>query len=137
MQSLTTIHTEFLVFTREQLLALSPYIWVFGGCILAIFASVIRSVNPKWSVFSITLLTCISGIWSSINLMPHDSMVLFNGMMVSDSFSNFLNVVFLASAGLTCCASLRYLDRENLQHPEYYVLVLFSALGMMLMASAL
>ena len=53
------------------------------------------------------------------------------------SFLGILQRVFMASAGLTALASFRYLDREKLQLPEYYILILFSALGMMLMASAL
>src|SRR6185295_11623632 len=47
------------------------------------------------------------------------------------------NIVYLSSALLTGIASLKYLDDEKLQHPEYYILLLFSAIGMMLMSSSL
>jgi NADH-quinone oxidoreductase subunit N len=98
---------------------------------------VLRIVSPKWPVYVLALLTSVAGIWYSACVAGDAPLVLFNKMMVVDAYSNFFNIVFLASAALTTLASLRYLDREKLQHPEYYVLLMFSAIGMMLMASAL
>ena len=131
------IRPELLTLATEQLQALMPYFWVFGGACLAILLSVMRKPSPKWPVLFLTVATAIIGIVLSLELMHADKTLLFNSMMVSDVYSNFFNVIFLASAALTILASFRYLDREGLQHPEYYVLVLFSALGMMLMTSAL
>jgi NADH-quinone oxidoreductase subunit N len=87
-------------------------------------------------VFILALLTAVSGICAAAGLLHNDTMPLFNEMMVSDSYSNFFNIVFLSSVVLTVLSSFRYLDREKLQFPEYYILILFSALGMMLMAAA-
>lgn len=137
MQSLPAIDPKLLELTAAQCTALGPYFWVFGGCILAIIASVIKFMQPKWPVFLIALLTAIMGIVSSAGILHQETQTLFSGMMAADSFSSFFNIVFMASAAMTILASMRYLDRENLQHPEYYVLVLFSALGMMLMTAAL
>jgi NADH-quinone oxidoreductase subunit N len=137
MEALKTIHPELLTMSQDQFLAISPYLWVFGGTILMILASVLRIISPKWPVFLLGLLTAAAGIASTACMIHNGPMVLFNNMMAVDSFSNFFNFIFLACAILTILASFRYLDRENLQHPEYYVLVLFSALGMMLMSSAL
>jgi NADH-quinone oxidoreductase subunit N len=136
MTALTTIRPELLTLPPDQLAALSPYLWVFGGAVLGIFGAVVKFMNPKWPVFILTILTVISGICASAGLLHNEPLSLFNGMMISDNYSNFFNIIFLASAGFTVLASFRYLDREQLQFPEYYLLVLFSAIGMMLMASA-
>src|SRR3954469_20638870 len=117
---LTTIHPELLSLNPEQLQAIQPYLWVFGGTVLAILACVLRLIAPKWPVFLLTLATAFTGITLSLGQLHLPSLLLFNGMMISDPFSSFFNIVFLASAGLTALASLRYLDREKLQHPEYY-----------------
>ena len=137
MDTLQTIRPELLTLSSEQMRALAPYAWVFGGTILTIFASVLRVVKPKWPVFILTILTAIAGIWSSACLLGDEPISLFNGMMISDNYSNYFNILFMASAGLTAMGSFRYLDKEKLQHPEYYVLILFSALGMMFMTSSL
>ena len=94
--------------------------------------------QPKWPVFIITLATATAGIAESQALLHEPRITLFNGMMAcrtgirtSSTSSSWARPAF------TALASFRYLDNEKLQHPEYYVLVLFSAVGMMLMASSL
>jgi NADH-quinone oxidoreductase subunit N len=136
MESLQTIRPELLTLSTEQLRALGPYFWVFGGTVLAIIASVAGVFKPKWPVFLLAVGTALAGVLSSSCILHDETLYLFNGMMVADRFSNFFNILFLCSAGLTVLSSFRYLDKEKLQHPEYYVLTLFSAIGMMLMTSS-
>lgn len=136
MNPIQTIRPELLTLSMEQLYAILPAIIVFFGSILAIFAAVTKSA--KWPVFLITLLTLGSAFYFSLDLFhAAGSLVLFNGMLISDSYSNFFNLVFLGSGFLTAMGSFRYLDREKLQYPEYFVLILFAVLGMMLMISAI
>ena len=61
----------------------------------------------------------------------------FNGMIAMDGFANFLFVLFLVTGLLAIILSYDYLKRTNLERGEYYVLILFSVSGMMLMAAAL
>ena len=138
MNTLQTIRPDLLTLSAEQIQTLMPYVAVFGGTIIATLACVLKKISPKWPVFILTLVTCAAGIYFSAGLLHgQESHTLFNGMMELDPFSNLFNIIFLASAALTTMASFRYLDREKLQHPEYYVLVLFAALGMMLLTSAM
>ncbi len=60
----------------------------------------------------------------------------FSNLMRIDSFSVFLHLVVGAVAVLVILGSSDYLERENLQHGEYYALVLFATAGMGVMASA-
>jgi NADH-quinone oxidoreductase subunit N len=136
MHTLTTIHPELLNFSAAQLSALSPYMWVFGGTIIGMLVAVIKFMNPKWPIFILTLAIAVIGIVTSAGLMNDQPVSLFNDMMVSDAYSNFFNIVFMGSLLFTTLVSFRYLDREQLQFPEYYLLMLFAALGMMLMVSA-
>ncbi len=59
----------------------------------------------------------------------------FDEMFVVDNFSMFFYVLFLLCAGICIFTSVGYLKRENIEHGEYYSLVLFAVTGMMLMAS--
>lgn len=61
---------------------------------------------------------------------------VFNGMVVMDQFSNYLNVLFLVSTLMAIALSYDYLQRMNLQQGEFYVLLLLSTSGMMLMGAA-
>ncbi|MBU4224926.1 MAG: NADH-quinone oxidoreductase subunit N [Chloroflexi bacterium] len=60
----------------------------------------------------------------------------FGGMVTLDGFSTFLNVLFLATGLLGIAIAYGYLKRMDLERGEYYVLMLFSISGMMLMAQA-
>ena len=60
----------------------------------------------------------------------------FNRMVVLDNYSLFFKMIFLITAGLTVLMSIRFLREEEFEYGEYYILVLFAAVGMMFMASA-
>jgi NADH-quinone oxidoreductase subunit N len=60
----------------------------------------------------------------------------FSGLLRIDRFSVFFHVLIGLVTVLVVLASSDYLEREHLQHGEYYALVLFAAAGMGVMASA-
>src|SRR4051812_550122 len=111
--STVTIHPELLKLSSEQFQALLPYFWVFGGTVIAIFASVLRKVSPKWPVFILSIATVIAGLIPSFELLHQPTALLFNEMMVSDVYANLFNIIFLIAAVITLLASFRYLDREQ------------------------
>jgi len=76
----------------------------------------------------IALFFCIS-LWGQ-------TQYAFNRMVVQDNYSLFFKVIFLITAGLSILMSIRFLKREGFEYGEYYVLLLFATVGMMLMASA-
>lgn len=59
----------------------------------------------------------------------------FREMVVLDDFALFFNLVFCLATGLVLLLSHGYIRRQGIERGEYYVLVLFAALGMMLMAA--
>ena len=59
----------------------------------------------------------------------------FGGSVVLDNFATFFKMIFLVAAGLTVLISDRYMEREGCNQGELYPLILFSVVGMMLMAS--
>jgi NADH-quinone oxidoreductase subunit N len=58
------------------------------------------------------------------------------GMIAVDSFRVFTNFILLLAAGLAICLSFGYLQRRHIDRGEFYVLVLFATVGMMLMAGS-
>ena len=57
------------------------------------------------------------------------------GMVAADDFRWVADWIFLGAAALTVLISFAYLEREQLLAPEYYVLLVFGTLGMMIMAA--
>jgi NADH-quinone oxidoreductase subunit N len=57
-------------------------------------------------------------------------------MVICDNFAQFCKLIFLFVTGATVLMSRDFLARKNLDRPEYYVLLLISAAGMMIMVSS-
>jgi len=60
--------------------------------------------------------------------------VAFNGMIVYDGFAVFLTVLFLGSGLAAVALSYDYFQRLEIDRNEFYILLLFSISGMMLMS---
>ncbi len=58
------------------------------------------------------------------------------GVIAVDSFRIFANFIFLLAATLAILISFGYLDRHRLNMGEFFVLIMFATVGMMLMAAA-
>jgi NADH-quinone oxidoreductase subunit N len=59
----------------------------------------------------------------------------FSDMYIVDNYATFFKFIFLAGSFLIILVSMSYLKREEILHGEYFSLILFSTLGMMLLAS--
>ncbi len=72
----------------------------------------------------------------TISLSSAEAITTFNGSYIADPMSDLLKVfIYLTSAGVLIY-SRGYLMERNLLKGEFYVLVLFAVLGMMIMVSA-
>jgi NADH-quinone oxidoreductase subunit N len=60
----------------------------------------------------------------------------FGRTISSGGFSTFFIFIFLLIAGLVLLGSMDYLDRNHVQHGEFYALVLFATVGMCFMAAS-
>jgi len=69
-------------------------------------------------------------------LLAGSTGITFNGMFIADGYSLFFKFIFMLNVVLTILISVKYIAIEKVNFGEYYSLILFSTLGMMLMASA-
>src|SRR5512140_1323549 len=60
----------------------------------------------------------------------------FRGMVVADSFGVFLTLVILLGAVLSILLSVDFIHAQNIDQGEYYVLLLASVCGMLVMVTA-
>lgn len=62
-------------------------------------------------------------------------MTAFNGFLTLDGFALFFEALFIVAAILVILSATTFADREELVEAEFYVMVLFSTSGLMLMSS--
>ena len=60
----------------------------------------------------------------------------FSNMVKVDSFSVYFHFLVIAIAGVVILSSFEYMAVQRIRAGEYYALILFGAVGMALMSSA-
>ena len=104
------------------------------SCVLLLIDLLIPEGRKGW-----TAILAALGLLLSIALfiiLGNQATTGFNGMVIHDGFSTFLNVLILASGLAGIALAYDYLKRMGIERGEYYSLLLFSISGMMLMAQA-
>ena len=114
---------------------------IFPLLVLVVWACVLLLVDqfiPKGRK-GVTALMAAVGLAVVLGLTvarAGESQSAFHNMVAVDGFSSFMNGLFLASGLLGIALAFSYLRRLHIERGEYYVLLMFSISGMMLMAQA-
>lgn len=106
---------------------------VTGLIILTVEAFRQRSANLSYYISLIGLITAFSLTAAT----EWTTQPAFNKMYLQSPYSSFFSLMFLGTGILTILLSKSYLERQNIHRSEYYMLIIFSIAGMMLMASAM
>jgi NADH-quinone oxidoreductase subunit N len=111
-----------------------------GAVLLVLLSSLMKERLFRGFHATFTVLTAAVGIGTSIyvwhRIDDEGPIAAVGGMVAVDQFSVFLGVVICGSVILAALMSESYLHREELDGPEYYVLMLLSATGGLVMAMA-
>lgn len=121
--------------TSNDLYALLPLITLVIWALLLLLVDLFIPKERK----GITALLAALGLAVTLGLslsQKGQALTAFGGMVTVDGFSVFLNALFLASGLAGVALAYDYLRRTGIERGEYYVLLLFSIGGMMLMAVA-
>ncbi len=116
-----------------HLIAPEIVIVVFGFLVLLIDVFLPRS-EKKGYLGILSIIGVVIAFFFSIPLVGSGQSG-FEGMIIADGFSIFFKITFLIITLLTLLISIGYTEREGIAFGEYYALILFASLGMMLMAS--
>lgn len=100
--------------------------------VLLVDALVGRNERPS---FWVSVIGIALGIACSLATMGGQGEV-FNHMMIVGGYGTFFGLLFMVSALATICLSREYLRSSRRSRGEFYLLVLFATIGMMLIASA-
>ncbi len=115
-------------------------IFFVGGLLLLIAGVFMRKRAPRglWSVLTVAI--ALIALWPTFHLWHQvrhgGARTAIAGAIVVDGFSVFIYVVVIATIVMAALLADGFLRREDLEGPEFYVLMLFSASGGMLMAAA-
>ena len=81
----------------------------------------------------LTVIGCLAAL---VMVAGEKNIVGFGGMIIADSYASFFKIICLLGVILAALMSEHFRRTEGLKQGEYYSLMIFSAVGMLLMASA-
>ncbi|NTW04737.1 MAG: NADH-quinone oxidoreductase subunit N [Peptococcaceae bacterium] len=105
---------------------------------LGVLVLILGLILPKKSLPRLGWFTSFSliGILALVVLNWNNVGTVSGGLYLIDQFSQFFKVIFLTAAILVVFGSMAYVDKHLGGQAEYYSILVFSTLGMMVMASA-
>lgn len=121
--------------TEADLLTILPMLVVVIWAVLLMLADLWIPKDRK----GITAILAALGLAVALGLTLSQggkTASAMNGMVVVDGFSVLMDIIFLVSGMAAIALAYDYLKRMKIERGEYYILLLFSISGMMLMAGA-
>jgi NADH-quinone oxidoreductase subunit N len=125
------------------------YIRILPELVLTVFGIIVMMADPLLKpgasrknlgfISLVGVIGAIAATFCQIAWMARDPQFTepgWFGMIRVDSFSIFFHLLIPCISGICILASLEYLDAQNIRSGEYYALILFGTVGMVLMSSA-
>ncbi len=114
--------------------ALIPLLIIALTAIAAMLAEAFREPGERMPIAGLGLIGLAGAAVASVALWNSDAHSM--GVIRSDNFALFINLVLCIIGILTMLMSADVVERERIPEGEYYALTLFAICGMMMMAAA-
>ncbi len=124
--------------TTSDFNAILPLLVLAGWASLLLLVDLwIPKTHKSWTaLLAIAGLAVTGVVLEALAFQAPLPIAAFGGMVVLDGFTVLLDFIILITGAVAILLALNYLKRNNLERGEFYTLLLFSIVGMMLMASA-
>ena len=120
----------------------SDYARILPEIVLSIFGMIVMMLEPLLDerrsqklLAGIAFVGALAAL-GSIGFMAQNPGPAFWNMVQVDGFSIFFHVLIIAIAAVVILSSYEYMGVQRIRAGEYYALILFGAVGMALMSSA-
>jgi NADH-quinone oxidoreductase subunit N len=100
----------------------------------AMIVEAVRKTRPMTTYFVSLIGLAFSGVFAITNSSVEGSS--FSGMLLYGGYANFFAALFCFVSLFTVILSRNYFERQKYHRGEFYILLLFATIGMMLIASA-
>lgn len=117
-------------------LVVLPTLLLSGTGILALFWDIWMKDDERSLLGWLSLTGIVATGVCACLLWGHTDTTAFSGMFALDAYGLFFTIVLCSVAGSTVLMSLSYLETAQIRHGEYYALILFATVGMLVMAAA-
>ena len=125
----------FIPHFSSQVGAMLPYLMVIGGGLLVMLVDSFVRTLKKDHLSYLTMFVLIAAV--VVQIIGRDQQgELLGGMLVVNDYTIFFNFLFLGIGVLTTIFATSVFDRDGVYRPEFYPLIMFTVVGMMVLAAA-
>lgn len=118
----------------SDIISIAPLAFLF---LVALAILTVEAISKKTEIVSFWIsvigiaITVIIAVYS-----PRESSLIFSNMVTVGGTGWFFTILFASVSLCTVVLSHSYLQRRNILHGEYYALILFATIGMIVMATS-
>ncbi len=123
-------------FVMPDLYPALPEIFLVCMASLVLVADLAVGRSQRWVAPALTLVTLVGCAIITVRTMDGMTVLTFANMFVDDMFADFLKLLLYVAMIAVVIYGRGYLAARNLDKGEFYILLLFATLGMMVMISA-
>jgi NADH-quinone oxidoreductase subunit N len=123
-------------FMMPDLYPAAPELFLATMACVILLVDLFAGSARRWLTGTLTLLVLIGCAAITYNDFGQPAALTFSNMFVDDPVADFLKLLVYLSVFVVLIYGRDYLAERNLDKGEYYLLVLFATLGMMVMISA-
>ncbi|MHB2017053.1 MAG: NADH-quinone oxidoreductase subunit N [Candidatus Xenobia bacterium] len=91
--------------------------------------------NLAWLALGGLLAAALVGLWTEVPIAMGDQTSFFGGALIVDRLALYFKYISLVVTALSILISIQYVEQESRYPGEFYSLVVFICLGMVLVAS--
>jgi NADH-quinone oxidoreductase subunit N len=111
-------------------------LFIVAMAMLVLVVDIFFGASRRWIVAMLTVITLIGAAGILVVTADGQTTLTFSNMFVDDLLSDFLKIMVCIAVIMSLIYGRKYLSDRGLDKGEFYLLVLFATLGMMVMISA-
>ncbi|HCA88824.1 MAG: NADH-quinone oxidoreductase subunit NuoN [Legionellaceae bacterium] len=120
----------------ENIQFITPELIIISTALLALLGDLFLKKHVSCISFYISCIGLIAASIVSLSLFGNYKMIVFNGLFIIDDASHLMKLFIYLNVFLCFSYSYFYLKERQMPIGDYFVLALFSTLGMMVLVSA-
>jgi NADH-quinone oxidoreductase subunit N len=123
---------ELAMFETNVVAMLAPLILSIATLVMMLQIAFWRHAVTSWLICCSTLIACLAALYWSSSVAPQQ----VSSILVSDHYSLFFSLLILFASLITSLLAKDYLEQRSGENEEFYLLLMLSALGALVLVSA-
>ncbi|WP_190600630.1 NADH-quinone oxidoreductase subunit NuoN [Candidatus Vesicomyidisocius sp. SY067_SCS001] len=126
---------NFIEFDTSSLWVVLPEIFLLSAIVVILLLDLFLNKYSQQVTYYLTQLSLLISGLLAFNLIDHPQVIIFSGSFILDNMASVFKVFMMIATMIAMVYSRHYLRAHLLFRSEYFILVLLSILGMMVMVS--